>query len=134
MPPEDAKESAFSLPEGTRTDIELIALQQDLCERLGVPPEPSPAGFKVGVGRTVGSGLLPLNGLRHRPAGDTTGWYIWAGPDLPGDGAFFQPVHVEHLTDICPEALPYLGLPPGWRFLLAPGQEDVWEDRTLLDE
>jgi hypothetical protein len=28
---------------------------------------------------------------------------------------------------------PYLALPPGWRFLLAPGYEDVWYDPTLLD-
>jgi hypothetical protein len=121
------------VPEGTHTDTELIALQRDLCERFGVLPEPSPVGLKVGVGRTVGSGVLPLNGLRHRPEGETTGWYIWAGPDLPGDAAFFQPVHVEHLVDICPEALPYLALPPGWRFLIAPDQEDVWKDRTLLE-
>ncbi len=121
------------MPEGTRTDTELVALQHDLCERFGVPPEPSPADFKVGVGRTVGSGVLPLNGLRHQPVGDTTGWYIWAGPELPVDPTFFRPVHVEHLDDICPEALPYLALPAGWRFLIAPDHEEVWEDRTLLD-
>jgi len=28
---------------------------------------------------------------------------------------------------------PYLARPPGWRVLLAPGQEDVWYDGTLLD-
>ena len=25
------------------------------------------------------------------------------------------------------------GLPPGWRFLIAPGHEDVWYDGSLLD-
>lgn len=122
------------MAEGTHRGTDLVARQYDLCERFGVRPVPSSARLKVGVGRTVGSGLLPLNGLRHPPAEDTTGWYIWAGPDLPGDATFFRAVHVEHLNDICPEALPYLSLPPGWRFLVAPGQEDVWEDRTLLDE
>ncbi|WP_459213513.1 immunity protein Imm33 domain-containing protein [Paraburkholderia caribensis] len=28
--------------------------------------------------------------------------------------------------------MPYLGLPPGWRFLIAEGYEDVWEDAKLL--
>jgi hypothetical protein len=26
----------------------------------------------------------------------------------------------------------YLGLAPGWRFLIAPGYEDVWFDEILL--
>jgi len=26
----------------------------------------------------------------------------------------------------------YLGLAPGWRFLVAPNYEDVWEDYDLL--
>ncbi len=34
----------------------------------------------------------------------------------------------DHFTDV----LPYLGLPPGWRFLVAPGYVDVWEDPALL--
>ncbi|WP_422652960.1 immunity protein Imm33 domain-containing protein [Archangium sp.] len=40
---------------------------------------------------------------------------------------------VAHLADWCPLALKFLGLPPGWRFLVAEGHEDVWEDPTLLD-
>jgi len=28
--------------------------------------------------------------------------------------------------------VPFLGLPPGWRVLLAPGQEEVWFDAELL--
>lgn len=34
--------------------------------------------------------------------------------------------------DRCPEVLPYLGLPPGWRFRIAPGHSDVWDDPELL--
>jgi hypothetical protein len=47
---------------------------------------------------------------------------------------FFKPMHVEHLPDWCPEALPYLALPPGWGFILAPGYEDVWYDEAFLVE
>ena len=67
------------------------------------------------------------------PEGDTTGWYIWAGEHLSSDPDFFEPVHVEHLKTLCPQVLPYLALPPGWRFLVTPDYVDVWEDTSLLD-
>ncbi|MEQ1698563.1 MAG: hypothetical protein ABMA25_00550 [Ilumatobacteraceae bacterium] len=81
----------------------------------------------------VRDGLVPLNGLRHPPEGDTTGWYLWAGEELSQEDDFFVPLHVEHLVQWCPDALPSLGLPPGWRFLIAPGYEDGWYDESLLD-
>src|SRR6266567_6634911 len=62
----------------------------------------------------------------------TSGWYIWAGEQLSDDPDFFVPLHVEHLAMSCPAAIPYLALPPGWRFLVAPGYEDVWPDQSLL--
>ena len=77
--------------------------------------------------------MAPINGLRHPPEGDTTGWYIWAGENLSADADFFVPLCVVHLDEWCPEAIPYLGLPPGWRFLIADGHEDVWFDPSLLD-
>ena len=49
------------------------------------------------------------------------------------DSDFFKPLHVEHLADWCPEIRKYLGLPPGWRFLIAGDHEDVWYDESLLD-
>jgi hypothetical protein len=74
----------------------------------------------------------PLNGLRHRPETGTSGWYLWADDKLdPGDD-FFQPLHVEHVRDWRAELLPYLALPPGWRFLIAAGHEDAWYDPSLL--
>jgi hypothetical protein len=33
----------------------------------------------------------------------------------------------------CPEIVKYFGLGPGWRFLVAPGHEDVWFDPILLE-
>ena len=73
------------------------------------------------------------NGLRHPVEGTTCGWYLWAGEgELDQSPDYFQPVHVEHLRERCPEILPYLGLPPGWRFLIAPGYSDVWDDPGLL--
>jgi hypothetical protein len=40
---------------------------------------------------------------------------------------------VVHLHDQCPEVLRFLGLPPGFGFLVAGDYVDVWEDRSLLD-
>lgn len=103
-----------------------------MCERFGVEPYDAPADLRVGVARNVKDGVWPLNGLRHPPEGDTTGWYIWAGEELSEAPDFFEPLHVGHLAEWCPVVLPYLALPPGWRFLLAPDFEDVWQDPALL--
>jgi hypothetical protein len=89
--------------------------------------------MKVGVARNIASGLQPINGLRHPPGADASGWYIWAGTDLGQDPGFFEPVHVEHLGAICPAVIPYLALPAGWRFLIATNQENVWAYERLLD-
>jgi hypothetical protein len=105
-----------------------------ICARFGVAPDPVSPTLKVGLSRNVRNGEIPLNGLRHRSSGDTTGWYIWAGETLSQSSDFFQPVHVSHLADLCPVVLPYLALPPGWRFLIAPGYEDVWFDESLLED
>ncbi|HEX7704982.1 MAG TPA: hypothetical protein VF701_00840 [Thermoanaerobaculia bacterium] len=99
--------------------------------RFGAEFLPALHDQKVGIARQT-LGKLPLNGLRHPPEGSTCGWYIWAGEHLSQDADFFQPIHVSHLGDYCPETIPYLGLAPGWRFLLAPNYEDVWFDASLL--
>jgi hypothetical protein len=89
--------------------------------------------LKVGIARNAKDGAWPLNGLRHPPVGDTTGWYIWAGETLSDAPDFFEPVHVHHLSARCPALLRFLGLAPGWRFLLAGGYADVWADLALLN-
>jgi len=74
----------------------------------------------------------PVHGLRHAPEGGTSGWYVWSG-DLSEDPDFFLPWHSSHLVARCPQVAHLLALPPGSRFLVGPGHEDVWEDPTLLD-
>lgn len=109
-----------------------VKAQQDICRRFGVEAYPAPADQKVGVARNVREGVLPINGSRCRPEGDTTGWYIWAGGEMSEAPDFFVPLHVSHLQEWCPSVLPYLALPPGWRFQIAPGHEDVWFDEEAL--
>ena len=100
-----------------------------VCKRFGVVPVASPDFLKVGIALNVRDGLLPINGVRLEPEGDTTGWYIWAGGDMSDDPDFFVPLHVVHLEKWCPPVIPYLQLPPGWRFQIAPDYEDVWQSQ-----
>jgi hypothetical protein len=112
-----------------------LSSQIEVATRFGVVPAPPRQGEKVGISANVRSGKrrnLPLNGLRHPAAVGTSGWFIWLGEELGTADDFFAPLHVEHLGALCPEVVPYLALPPGWRFLVAPGYEDVWFDETLL--
>lgn len=84
----------------------------------------------VGVGPMDG---LPINGLRHMPERGTSGWFIWAGAEIDQtDPSFFQPMHLAHLGSLYPGVVPYLALPPGWRWQIAPDHEDVWFDDSLL--
>lgn len=106
--------------------------QRALAARFGTVALPPESDVKVGISRNVLEGLLPLNALRHAPEDDSSGWYIWAGEELSDAPDFFVPLHISHLAEWCPQILPYLGLPPGWRVLLAPGYEDVWFDENLL--
>jgi hypothetical protein len=50
------------------------------------------------------------------------------------DEDFFSPQHAQHVFDARPEITEYLGLPPGWGFVIAPGFEDVWQDDSLRVE
>lgn len=102
----------------------------DICQRFGVEcmsPEP---GQKVGI--ALGSlSTAPLHAVRLAPENGTCGWYIYGGEYSTRED-FYQPLHVAHLDEHCPSIVPYLGLLPGWRVLLAPDYEDVWFDGDLL--
>ena len=111
---------------------ELVLRQKAVCERYGASYLECCQGLKVGVARNVRTGDTPLNGLRVHPIGDTTGWYLWAGEVLRKSPDFFEPLHASHLAEWCPQALPFLGLDAGWRFLLSAGHQDVWFDQDLL--
>ena len=108
-------------------------LQRSICKRFDAEYCPTPPNMKVGISKTVLDGLQPINGLRHAPTGDTTGWYIWAGEEMSDADDFFSPLHAEHLREWSPNIVKYLGLPPGWRFLIAGKIEDVWFDESIKD-
>lgn len=109
--------------------------QLEICKKYEVSFFKAPIYLKVGIANNVKEKhLFPINGLRHKPEGDTTGWYIWAGEEFSEDPDFFVPLHVEHLKEWRPEVLKFLALPPGYRFLIGENEyEDVWFDENLLD-
>ena len=86
---------------------------------------------KIGFALST-KGEVPINGLRHPPQGDTTGWYLWCGEEWSDSPDFFQPIHTHHLYTDFPNVVRFLGLAPGYRFLLAEDHLDVWYDPSLL--
>lgn len=101
------------------------------CQHRLVPTE---RRSKLGLSRSLlGDGwVYPIYGLRHPATETTTGWFIRTG-DLSGVDDFFEPVHQDHFATRWPDLAHLLELPPGSRFLAAPGHEDVWNDPSLLD-
>ncbi|TOP30679.1 hypothetical protein CGH19_15505 [Vibrio parahaemolyticus] len=92
------------------------------------------AGSKLGIALSTVN-QTPINGMRVEPENGTNGWYIWCGEDLSTNADFFEPLHVEHIVKYLPQVQAYLGLPPGYRFLIDNnGYEDIRYDSSLLEE
>jgi hypothetical protein len=108
-----------------------VDAQRAVCQQYSaefVPPlQDSKTGFAIST-----EGLIPVNGLRHPVTRDTSGWYIWCGEAFSESPDFFAPIHTDHLYLEYPEFARLLGLPPGYRFLLAGDHLDVWYDASLL--
>ena len=112
----------------------LVNQQREICQKYRAEFIPTDINDIIGISDNTNGKLIPINGLRHPIIGDTSGWYIWSGEEYSESGDFFKPLHMGHLVDRCPQILKFLGLPPGYRFLIDnKGYEDVWYDRSLLD-
>jgi hypothetical protein len=107
-------------------------LQKAFCLERETEYMPALTEMKSGLALST-RGLTPMNGLRHPAEDGTTGWYIWFGEHFSSEPDFFAPIHTSHIYEDYPEFIKLLGLPPGYRFLLAEGDLDVWYDATLLD-
>ena len=107
--------------------------QRLLCKNYQIDWVASEPHLRIGLADNVLSDLIPVNGLRHPIENGTTGWYIWSGEVFSEDADFFKPYCVDHLPRLKPLIIPFLGLPPGYRFLIdGKGYVDVWEDTNLL--
>jgi hypothetical protein len=110
----------------------LISEQKSVCEKVNAEFSPTPFNTIMGVALSTLLQNKTINGLRHPTKfKDNNGWYIWADEySLAND--FFKPIHVHHLFELSPQILKYLGLPPGWRFLIDnSGYEDIWYDESI---
>lgn len=116
-----------------KLEKEFILKQQEICKKYEAEYVASPFDKIIGVAiASLEKFEMPINGLRHpKQTEHSENWYIWAGKYSEADD-FFKPVHVYHLLELCPKAINYLGLAPGWRFLFDNKYEDVWYDSNLL--
>lgn len=114
--------------------IDTESEQLAVCSKYGSDYVPAPSFAKVGISDDIMLGRLPINGLRHIPVGDTSGWYLWAGDEPKQNHEYFKPLHIEHLEERYPDLIKFMGLAPGWRFQVAPNHEDVWYDQSILIE
>jgi hypothetical protein len=106
-----------------------IDKQKEICATYNSPWKP--INKKLRVGASIDIDKDPINGLRHSSEKGTTGWFIWTG-DYSENDDFFQPMCAEHLLQIRPEIIKYLGLDTGFRFLTDKnGYQDIWYDPKL---
>jgi hypothetical protein len=108
------------------------AKQQSVCEWAKVAPQRPLPYSKLGLALSSLRNQ-PIHGLRVPPTDTTNGWYIWCGGEMSSDPDFFDPLHVEHLSQYLPIAVEFLDLPPGYRFLVDGANfEDIWFDPSLV--
>ena len=106
-----------------------IDRQKEICRRYDSIWKPINKNLRIGLGSDIMSN--PVHGLRHPEERGTTGWFIWTG-EFSEKEDFFEPMCAEHLLQIRPELIKYLGLDIGYRFSIdEDGSEDVWYDEKL---
>jgi hypothetical protein len=87
----------------------------------------------VGISK-INQKLYPINGERTKIIGIFSGWMIWFGSEIPQGKTNFESMCKVHLKNKIPLIIPYLSLPPGYRFMIDDkGFEDIWYDEKLLD-
>lgn len=120
----------YKLPEYNNWNVH-IEPQKQLCQQHQAAWSPINKKSYIGIGGDLVK--EPLNGLRHPSQQGTTGWFIWAG-DYSEREDFFKPLCAEHLLQLKPQLIKFLGLPAGFRFLTDnDGYIDIWKDEKLLE-
>lgn len=109
-----------------------IEKQKEICAKYN--SNWKPINYKLKIGASVDLNLDPLNGMREKAENGTTGWFIWSGK-FSENKDFFKPLSSEHLLQIRPQIIKYLGLDVGFRILIDnDGYEDVWFDGNIIDK
>ena len=74
-----------------KNKVSAIMNQMEMCRKYNADYFIFDEDLKLGIALNVKDGLLPINGLRINPEGDTSGWYIWAGEEFSTGPDFFVP-------------------------------------------
>ena len=77
-------------------------VQRAFCRKQAAQYAGTPGDTKTGFAQST-KGRVPINGLRHPPKGETSGWYIWCGQEFSDAADFFDPLHTRHLYGEYPE-------------------------------
>ncbi|WP_239990868.1 immunity protein Imm33 domain-containing protein, partial [Neisseria lactamica] len=82
-----------------------------ICKKYNTEIYPVSDVSKIGVAENVKqANLYPINGLRHRPKGDTNGWYIWAGENFSHDKNFWLCFETRLINSSQSDKIPYNNL------------------------
>ncbi len=107
-------------------------IQRSICRRFGATFDPPQPRSRLGIALQT-MGRVPIHGVRIPITPPACGWYVWAGDTWSAEPDFYQPLCVDHLETHCNGALPFLALPPGWRFLTdGKGYSEAWFDEDVL--
>ena len=102
-----------------------------LVLRNAVLPDEPAADDQVVIPTLLRIEDLPYHGYRFARRGSHSGWVLWAGDVEPGPAGSIN-ARISTLVRCWPDIVPYLSLPAGWCFQLAPAHEEVWFDTDLL--
>lgn len=59
--------------------------QKEICEKYNLEWNSVDLNSMIAVNKSLFTNVLPINGLRHPKEGNTEGWYIWSGGEIPQD-------------------------------------------------
>jgi hypothetical protein len=128
------KLSAYNLTKSNRS--EMYMLQDFVEEQKLVCEEFDSRYIKVNETDLVAIAKQTLNkepivGLRKQPDAENVSWFIYGGELEEGED-FFDVISVKELEEVFPDAIPYLALEEGFRFMIdADEYEDVWKADIL---
>lgn len=108
--------------------VDIIEEQKLVCEQYGSAYRAMKLTDQVAIAiHTLDQ--EPIIGLRKKPdPSDNVAWFIYGG-ELQEDENFFEIVDIEKLHDIFSEALAFLALDEGYRFMIDKDEyEDVWHE------
>jgi hypothetical protein len=108
---------------------EIEKSQLEICQEYGVNRVLLDFKLKLSVSEDFfSSSEVLINGFRRSPEGNTCGWFLWKGEEMSDSEISFRQINVTYLIGHCHQVIPYLGLPTGWRFLVAGGHGRAWPD------